>query len=162
MCFLSLPQVLGFILVILCFSDVFFTVWEKSQGIPRTPALFISPAVVGITVVIPSLFVCTWPSLALLGQSLYFPWFLLSLRTNLADWSRSLGMHFLCDISGGWSWGRAHLAGAEVSAGFRKRSHNKRISFLITTVCDLVWFRMKCDFCSINKYLSSPSFIASS
>ncbi|XP_032930257.1 multidrug resistance-associated protein 1 isoform X2 [Catharus ustulatus] len=45
-------MVLGFILVVLCFSDVFFTVWEKSQGIPRTPALFISPAVVGITVVL--------------------------------------------------------------------------------------------------------------
>uniref|UniRef100_A0A8C3MV25 ABC-type glutathione-S-conjugate transporter n=1 Tax=Geospiza parvula TaxID=87175 RepID=A0A8C3MV25_GEOPR len=64
-------MVLGFILVILCFSNVFFMVWEKSQGIPRTPALFISPAVVGITMVIPPLFVCTWPSLALLGQSLH-------------------------------------------------------------------------------------------
>uniref|UniRef100_A0A8C5IZA3 ABC-type glutathione-S-conjugate transporter n=1 Tax=Junco hyemalis TaxID=40217 RepID=A0A8C5IZA3_JUNHY len=51
-CFLSLPQVLGFILVILCFSNVFFMVWEKSHGIPRTPALFISPAVVGITTVL--------------------------------------------------------------------------------------------------------------
>uniref|UniRef100_A0A8C3MV87 ABC-type glutathione-S-conjugate transporter n=1 Tax=Geospiza parvula TaxID=87175 RepID=A0A8C3MV87_GEOPR len=76
-------MVLGFILVILCFSNVFFMVWEKSQGIPRTPALFISPAVVGITMVIPPLFVCTWPSLALLGQSLRFPWVLLSLSTNL-------------------------------------------------------------------------------
>uniref|UniRef100_A0A8C3MWZ9 ABC-type glutathione-S-conjugate transporter n=1 Tax=Geospiza parvula TaxID=87175 RepID=A0A8C3MWZ9_GEOPR len=45
-------MVLGFILVILCFSNVFFMVWEKSQGIPRTPALFISPAVVGITMVL--------------------------------------------------------------------------------------------------------------
>ncbi|NXB77213.1 MRP1 protein, partial [Donacobius atricapilla] len=43
---------LGFLLVILCFSNVFFMVWEKSQGIPRTPALFISPAVVGITMVL--------------------------------------------------------------------------------------------------------------
>uniref|UniRef100_A0A8C0VF94 ABC-type glutathione-S-conjugate transporter n=1 Tax=Cyanistes caeruleus TaxID=156563 RepID=A0A8C0VF94_CYACU len=43
---------LGFILVILCFSNVFFMVWEKSQGIPRTPAFFISPAVVGITMVL--------------------------------------------------------------------------------------------------------------
>ncbi|XP_015498134.1 multidrug resistance-associated protein 6 isoform X2 [Parus major] len=43
---------LGFILVILCFSNVFFMVWEKSQGIPRTPAVFISPAVVGITMVL--------------------------------------------------------------------------------------------------------------
>uniref|UniRef100_A0A8D2NGS6 ABC-type glutathione-S-conjugate transporter n=1 Tax=Zonotrichia albicollis TaxID=44394 RepID=A0A8D2NGS6_ZONAL len=45
-------MVLGFILVILCFSNVFFMVWEKSHGIPRTPALFISPAVVGITTVL--------------------------------------------------------------------------------------------------------------
>ncbi|NXY30028.1 MRP1 protein, partial [Pomatorhinus ruficollis] len=43
---------LGFILVILCFSNVFFMVWEKSQGIPRSPASFISPAVVGITMVL--------------------------------------------------------------------------------------------------------------
>ncbi|NXR24959.1 MRP1 protein, partial [Cinclus mexicanus] len=45
-------MVLGFILVILCFSNVFFMVWEKSQGIPQTPAFFISPAVVGITMVL--------------------------------------------------------------------------------------------------------------
>ncbi|NWV46889.1 MRP1 protein, partial [Daphoenositta chrysoptera] len=45
-------MVLGFILVILCFSNVFFMVWEKSQGIPRTSAFFISPAVTGITVVL--------------------------------------------------------------------------------------------------------------
>ncbi|NXK63709.1 MRP1 protein, partial [Sylvietta virens] len=43
---------LGFILVILCFSTVFFMVWEKSQGIPRTPAFFTTPAVVGITMVL--------------------------------------------------------------------------------------------------------------
>ncbi|NXE96452.1 MRP1 protein, partial [Menura novaehollandiae] len=43
---------LGFILVILCFSNVFFMVWEISQGIPRTPAFFISPAVMGITMVL--------------------------------------------------------------------------------------------------------------
>ncbi|NWR46395.1 MRP1 protein, partial [Regulus satrapa] len=45
-------MVLGFILVILCFSNVFFMVWERSQGIPRTPAFFISPAVVGITMIL--------------------------------------------------------------------------------------------------------------
>ncbi|NWY45608.1 MRP1 protein, partial [Sylvia atricapilla] len=43
---------LGFILVILCFSNVFFMVWEKSQGIPQTPEFFISPAVLGITMVL--------------------------------------------------------------------------------------------------------------
>ncbi|XP_068279070.1 ATP-binding cassette sub-family C member 6 [Nyctibius grandis] len=45
-------MVLGFILVILCFSNVFFVLWEVSQGIPRAPAFFISPAVVGITVIL--------------------------------------------------------------------------------------------------------------
>uniref|UniRef100_A0A8C5TE87 ABC-type glutathione-S-conjugate transporter n=1 Tax=Malurus cyaneus samueli TaxID=2593467 RepID=A0A8C5TE87_9PASS len=55
-------MVLGFILVVLCFSNVFFVVWEKNQGIPRTPAFLISPAVMGITMVILPLFVCTWPS----------------------------------------------------------------------------------------------------
>ncbi|XP_056359573.1 ATP-binding cassette sub-family C member 6 isoform X2 [Oenanthe melanoleuca] len=51
-CIFKAKMVLGFILVILCFSDVFFVVWEKSQGIPRAPAFFISPAVLGITVVL--------------------------------------------------------------------------------------------------------------
>ncbi|XP_041893105.1 ATP-binding cassette sub-family C member 6-like isoform X2 [Corvus kubaryi] len=45
-------MVLGFILVIVCFSNVFFMVWEKSQGIPRTSAFFISPAAMGITMVL--------------------------------------------------------------------------------------------------------------
>ncbi|NWX19914.1 MRP6 protein, partial [Aegotheles bennettii] len=45
-------MVLGFILVMLCFSKVFFTLWERSQGIPRAPAFFISPAVVGITMIL--------------------------------------------------------------------------------------------------------------
>ncbi|XP_072734668.1 multidrug resistance-associated protein 1 isoform X3 [Ciconia boyciana] len=45
-------MVLGFILVILCFSKVFFILWEISQGIPRAPAFFISPVVVGITMIL--------------------------------------------------------------------------------------------------------------
>ncbi|KGL94566.1 Multidrug resistance-associated protein 1, partial [Charadrius vociferus] len=45
-------MVLGFILVILCFSNVFFMLWEISRGIPRAPAFFISPAVVGITMIL--------------------------------------------------------------------------------------------------------------
>ncbi|NXE20453.1 MRP6 protein, partial [Ardeotis kori] len=45
-------MVLGFILVILCFSNVFFVLWEISQGKPRAPAFFISPAVVGITMIL--------------------------------------------------------------------------------------------------------------
>ncbi|NXP47639.1 MRP6 protein, partial [Heliornis fulica] len=42
-------MVLGSILVMLCFSNVFFALWEISRGIPRAPAFYISPAVVGIT-----------------------------------------------------------------------------------------------------------------
>uniref|UniRef100_A0A8B9CT46 ABC-type glutathione-S-conjugate transporter n=1 Tax=Anser brachyrhynchus TaxID=132585 RepID=A0A8B9CT46_9AVES len=49
-------MVLGFLLVILCFSNVFFVLWEISQGVPRTPAFVISPAVLGITMVILLLF----------------------------------------------------------------------------------------------------------
>ncbi|NWV63375.1 MRP6 protein, partial [Malurus elegans] len=45
-------MVLGFILVVLCFSNVFFVVWEKKQGIPRNPAFLIRPAVMGITMVL--------------------------------------------------------------------------------------------------------------
>ncbi|XP_062491095.1 multidrug resistance-associated protein 1 isoform X2 [Pezoporus occidentalis] len=45
-------MVLGFILVILCFTNVFFILWEISQGIRRAPAFLISPAVVGITMIL--------------------------------------------------------------------------------------------------------------
>ncbi|KFR12084.1 Multidrug resistance-associated protein 1, partial [Opisthocomus hoazin] len=45
-------MVLGFILAILCFSNVFFVLWEISHGIPRAPAFFISPAMVGITMIL--------------------------------------------------------------------------------------------------------------
>ncbi|XP_068002965.1 ATP-binding cassette sub-family C member 6 isoform X2 [Melanerpes formicivorus] len=42
-------MVLGVTLVTLCFSKVFFILWEISQGTPRAPAFLLSPAVVGIT-----------------------------------------------------------------------------------------------------------------
>ncbi|KFV85701.1 Multidrug resistance-associated protein 6, partial [Struthio camelus australis] len=45
-------MVLGFILVILCFSDIFFMLWKISQGISWAPAIFISPAVLGITMML--------------------------------------------------------------------------------------------------------------
>ncbi|XP_074741583.1 multidrug resistance-associated protein 1 isoform X2 [Strix uralensis] len=45
-------MVLGCILVMLCFSNVFFVLWEVSQGIPRALAFFIGPAVVGITMIL--------------------------------------------------------------------------------------------------------------
>lgn len=48
-------------------------VWEKSQGVPQTPASFISPAVVGITMVIPPLFVLHMAKLSPPGTELVFP-----------------------------------------------------------------------------------------
>ncbi|XP_014466254.2 ATP-binding cassette sub-family C member 6 isoform X1 [Alligator mississippiensis] len=45
-------MVLGFILMLLCFSDLFFTLWEINQGTLRPPAFFISPAVLGITMML--------------------------------------------------------------------------------------------------------------
>ncbi|XP_075755489.1 multidrug resistance-associated protein 1 isoform X5 [Pelodiscus sinensis] len=48
-------MVLGFILILLCFSNLFYTFWEISQGILRAPVFFISPAIVGITM-IPAVF----------------------------------------------------------------------------------------------------------
>uniref|UniRef100_A0A669QEM8 ABC-type glutathione-S-conjugate transporter n=1 Tax=Phasianus colchicus TaxID=9054 RepID=A0A669QEM8_PHACC len=62
----KIKMVLGFLLVILCFSNVFFVLWEISQGIPRTPAFFISPAVLGITMVILFFVLCV-AQLRLLG-----------------------------------------------------------------------------------------------
>uniref|UniRef100_A0A7M4ESU2 ABC-type glutathione-S-conjugate transporter n=1 Tax=Crocodylus porosus TaxID=8502 RepID=A0A7M4ESU2_CROPO len=45
-------MVLGFILMLLCFSNLFFTLWEINQGTLRAPAFFISPAVLGITMML--------------------------------------------------------------------------------------------------------------
>ncbi|NXE47010.1 MRP6 protein, partial [Casuarius casuarius] len=45
-------MVLGFILVILCFSNVFFMLGKINQGIPWAPAIFITPAVLGITMML--------------------------------------------------------------------------------------------------------------
>uniref|UniRef100_A0A669QY19 ABC-type glutathione-S-conjugate transporter n=1 Tax=Phasianus colchicus TaxID=9054 RepID=A0A669QY19_PHACC len=67
----KIKMVLGFLLVILCFSNVFFVLWEISQGIPRTPAFFISPAVLGITMVILFFVLCV-AQLRLLGALLGF------------------------------------------------------------------------------------------
>ncbi|XP_038273750.1 ATP-binding cassette sub-family C member 6-like isoform X1 [Dermochelys coriacea] len=48
-------MVLGFILILLCFSNLFYTLWETNQGTLRAPVFFISPAVLGITM-IPAVF----------------------------------------------------------------------------------------------------------
>uniref|UniRef100_A0A8C4YJF2 ABC-type glutathione-S-conjugate transporter n=1 Tax=Gopherus evgoodei TaxID=1825980 RepID=A0A8C4YJF2_9SAUR len=45
-------MVLGFILMLLCFSNLFYTLWEINQGTLQAPVFFISPAVLGITMVI--------------------------------------------------------------------------------------------------------------
>uniref|UniRef100_A0A8C4YKE8 ABC-type glutathione-S-conjugate transporter n=1 Tax=Gopherus evgoodei TaxID=1825980 RepID=A0A8C4YKE8_9SAUR len=48
-------MVLGFILMLLCFSNLFYTLWEINQGTLQAPVFFISPAVLGITM-IPAVF----------------------------------------------------------------------------------------------------------
>ncbi|KAM8798714.1 ATP-binding cassette sub-family C member 6 [Eudromia elegans] len=45
-------MVVGFILVILCFSNVFLMLWKINQGIPWAPAMIITPAVLGITMML--------------------------------------------------------------------------------------------------------------
>uniref|UniRef100_A0A8C0H6S6 ABC-type glutathione-S-conjugate transporter n=1 Tax=Chelonoidis abingdonii TaxID=106734 RepID=A0A8C0H6S6_CHEAB len=49
-------MVLGFILILLCFSNLFYALWEINQGTLPAPVFFISPAVLGITMVIPFFF----------------------------------------------------------------------------------------------------------
>lgn len=71
----KIKMVLGFLLVILCFSNVFFVLWEISQGIPRPPAFFISPAVLGITMVILLLSCLCVAQLSPVGTLLVFPMF---------------------------------------------------------------------------------------
>uniref|UniRef100_A0A8C0H8W7 ABC-type glutathione-S-conjugate transporter n=1 Tax=Chelonoidis abingdonii TaxID=106734 RepID=A0A8C0H8W7_CHEAB len=48
-------MVLGFILILLCFSNLFYALWEINQGTLPAPVFFISPAVLGITM-IPAVF----------------------------------------------------------------------------------------------------------
>ncbi|NXA52285.1 MRP1 protein, partial [Nothocercus julius] len=45
-------MVLGLILVIVCFSNVFLMLWKINQGIPWAPAIIITPAVLGITMML--------------------------------------------------------------------------------------------------------------
>ncbi|XP_062444048.1 ATP-binding cassette sub-family C member 6-like [Rhea pennata] len=45
-------MVFGFILVIQCFSNVFLMLWKISQGIPWAPAVYITPAVLGVTMML--------------------------------------------------------------------------------------------------------------
>lgn len=106
-CLLSVPQVLGVILVILCFAKVFFILWEISQGISQAPAFLISPAVVGITTVILPLFCCVWPSIAFLGWILHCLSFSVSLGTKIADGRRleTYTVSFCCVTQQGFGVG---------------------------------------------------------
>uniref|UniRef100_A0A8C3I4S3 ABC-type glutathione-S-conjugate transporter n=1 Tax=Chrysemys picta bellii TaxID=8478 RepID=A0A8C3I4S3_CHRPI len=66
-------MVLGFILILLCFSNLFYTLWEINQGTLRAPVFFISPAVLGITMVIPFFFKNISFNLTIIGQSWSWP-----------------------------------------------------------------------------------------
>lgn len=44
-------QALGLILWIVCWADLFYSFWERSQSIFRAPFFLISPTVLGITMV---------------------------------------------------------------------------------------------------------------
>lgn len=46
-----LLQALGLILWIVCWADLFYSFWERSQNIFRAPFFLISPTVLGITMV---------------------------------------------------------------------------------------------------------------
>ncbi|NWT37177.1 MRP1 protein, partial [Chroicocephalus maculipennis] len=71
-------MVLGFILVILCFSNVFFTLWETSQGIPQAPAFFISPAVVGVTMILAMFLTHTERTMGIQSSGILLVYWLLS------------------------------------------------------------------------------------
>ncbi|RMC17743.1 hypothetical protein DUI87_05408 [Hirundo rustica rustica] len=81
---------LGFILVILCFSNVFFMVWEKSQGTPRTPAFFISPAVVGITMVLALFLTQAERMMGIQSSGVLLIYWLLSFMAALAMFSSKI------------------------------------------------------------------------
>uniref|UniRef100_A0A8C8RVD3 ABC-type glutathione-S-conjugate transporter n=1 Tax=Pelusios castaneus TaxID=367368 RepID=A0A8C8RVD3_9SAUR len=73
---------LGFILMLLCFSHLFYTLWEINQGILQAPAFFISPAVLGITMIL-AVFLTHCERLKGVQSSgiLLIYWLLLSLAT---------------------------------------------------------------------------------
>lgn len=44
-------QALGFFLWIICWADLFYSFWERSQGMLLAPVLLVSPTLLGITMV---------------------------------------------------------------------------------------------------------------
>ncbi|XP_017172377.1 multidrug resistance-associated protein 1 isoform X2 [Mus musculus] len=43
---------LGFFLWIICWADLFYSFWERSQGVLRAPVLLVSPTLLGITMLL--------------------------------------------------------------------------------------------------------------
>ncbi|XP_042554225.1 multidrug resistance-associated protein 1 isoform X2 [Dipodomys spectabilis] len=43
---------LGFLLWVVCWADLFYTFWERSQGTPLAPVLLVSPTLLGITMLL--------------------------------------------------------------------------------------------------------------
>ncbi|NXU55837.1 MRP6 protein, partial [Turnix velox] len=83
----KIKMVLGFILALLCFSDVFFALWETSQGIPRAPAFIISPAVVGITMILALVLIHTERKMGIQSSGILLVYWLLSFMAAVVMFS---------------------------------------------------------------------------
>lgn len=46
-----LLQALGFLLWTVCWADLFYSFWERSQGVFVAPVLLVSPTLLGVTMV---------------------------------------------------------------------------------------------------------------
>ncbi|XP_059510179.1 multidrug resistance-associated protein 1 isoform X2 [Stegostoma tigrinum] len=45
----KIKTALGFVLWIVCWTDLFYAFWERSQGLGRAPVFIVSPAILGVT-----------------------------------------------------------------------------------------------------------------
>ncbi|XP_041062098.1 multidrug resistance-associated protein 1 isoform X2 [Carcharodon carcharias] len=47
----KIKTVLGFVLWLICWTDLFYTFWERSEGLGQAPVYIVSPAILGVTMV---------------------------------------------------------------------------------------------------------------
>ncbi|NWU95688.1 MRP1 protein, partial [Upupa epops] len=80
-------MVLGILLAILCFSNVFFVLWEISQGILRAPAFLISPAVMGLTMILAMFLTQAERMMGVQSSGVLFIYWLLSLMAAVVIFS---------------------------------------------------------------------------
>ncbi|XP_048465619.1 multidrug resistance-associated protein 1 [Rhincodon typus] len=48
----KIKTALGFVLWIICWTDLFYAFWERSQGFGRAPVFIVSPAILGVTMLV--------------------------------------------------------------------------------------------------------------